>query len=111
MLELPKDPTRIPGQKVVHRELRIPGLKMWKMNVETKQVEEIMFPKGTDIISDQKGLASTVERNVFVDPKCIYIQALNRKNAERKFAKMLAFVRMKAAYDKVVEQNKPKIIS
>ena len=109
--ELPVDPTTIPGQKLVDRQIKINGLKMWKMNVQTRKVEEIIFPKGMVILPEIKdGRPGEIERKVFVEPMCIYCQALNYKNAVRKFNKMFNYIMEKHRYEAAIAKSQPIII-
>jgi hypothetical protein len=64
----------------------VPGLKMWKFNPssEDPKVEEVPFRKSTfDMLGKQ------VHHQVAFDPNCYYVQALNLKNAIKKFQKYL----------------------
>jgi hypothetical protein len=72
------------------------GMKLWAYNPSAGTVEEVHI--------DRKSAACDFNGNaikngkVLYDPMCIYIQALNRKNAERKARKML---------EKIFSKNSP----
>lgn len=59
----------------------IPGLKLYAFNWDVMTIEEVKIKKEVSLdISKNK----EIEKNkVFNDPKCIYYQALNYKNAVR----------------------------
>lgn len=66
---------------------KIPGLILWKMNTKTFAITEVEPEKiDIDFAAAQKGITTTKSR-VKIDENAIYCQALNLKNAERKFLK------------------------
>jgi len=57
-------------EKLVAKARKIPGLTFFKFDKETGLLTEVVGNK------------------VIVDSKCLYIQALNKTNAVRKFSKL-----------------------
>ena len=72
-------------QRFLGQLIKINGLKVWEYNIKEDTMREAQFEDVTVNVTD-KG----VRRKLVIKSDCIYTQALNVKNAERKFSKKLA---------------------
>lgn len=84
------EPITVANQKEVNKEIKLLGsLKMqrgqslWKLNLKTKMIYQV---KPEDATLTMKG---GVRKKVVLEDDCIYAVAINVKNAERKFIKMI----------------------
>jgi hypothetical protein len=60
------------------------GLKLWSFNLTTKKLKEVEIDRQISI----NYLGKTITKNkAFREKDCIYCQALNKKNAIKKFYK------------------------
>lgn len=59
----------------------VPGLPLWEFNMKTLEIRKAEYK------SENLTYHGGVKRELVVDPDCAYIQALNYKNALRKFKK------------------------
>jgi hypothetical protein len=78
--------------KLIGRQNKIPGLTLWEFNESTKMLNPASFKPESVFISSCDGVHDTTRTySVITNPQCIYFQALNKKNAERKLrrAKLL----------------------
>jgi len=62
------------------------GLKLFSLNIETGDIKEVEIIRQVMIDTEGK---ERYKMRVNYDPKCLYRQALNMKNAERKFRHFL----------------------
>lgn len=69
--------------KYIGSMLKRPGLRLYSFNVETQDIEEVLPEQSLefDKVSGQRVIN---RMKVQVNPKCIYGQALNKKNFVRK---------------------------
>lgn len=74
--------------KLIGQQRKIPGLSLWEYNEETKELKPAQFKKQDFEITSlsQSPESFNISNKVVVNEHCIYFQALNRKNAERKLA-------------------------
>lgn len=79
-----------------------PGHTLYELNTVTGEIVKAKFtardmllpttiPEGMDPID--KAIASTVRKTVIMNDGCMYASALNMKNAEKKFKKLMAHIR------------------
>ena len=94
-----KDPIVNVAQKEIEKQEKfigkikvIKGLKMYKMSTETGKISLVEFEEA---IVDYKNPEKTVHKMI-QEPRHLYLQALNDKNAKRKFTKMVK---------KIIEEN------
>lgn len=85
--------TRIEQQQVKRKKeqtlLIPPGLKGWKCDLTTGEITEVVAEKKiVRFIEAVEGNAA-VHSEAIAEDTCIYVAALNKKNADRKFAAML----------------------
>lgn len=75
--------------KLIGQQRKIPGLTIFELNTETGEVKEIQFAKqDVSITSLSSAESESITRSrVNANEKCMYIQALNKKNAVKKFKK------------------------
>lgn len=64
----------------------IKGLKLWQLNVKTLELSEVEITKKAAIRFDKKEVSA---KKAQFNPDCIYVQALNRANAEKKIIKLV----------------------
>lgn len=68
----------IPQLKKMQSVRRIPGLTLFKINYVTGEVTECLIP------------GQPVPQRIIIEKDCIYMQALNKKTAIKKYKKMIA---------------------
>lgn len=80
--------------KLIGRQAFIFGLPLWSLNTKTKVIEKAKLLGKKTTIKDTRGLEPWAPHNklevtydVESNPDLIFIQALNIKNAARKFGK------------------------
>lgn len=80
----------IPAQKEVAKEVKYlgklklqRGQKFWKLDLKTRMVSIVELNKAT------VNLKGETRRQHFIEENCLYTVAINLKNAEKKFIKML----------------------
>ena len=71
--------------KLVGRRRRIPGLTLFEFNVKTKEIRPAMVTR--DVIFDSKSGKPIYKNKTEVHEGCLYIQALNAQNVEKKLRK------------------------
>lgn len=100
-----KDHTKVSEERPIEKQVKFvgdiivrPGQKCYEFNLITgniseAKVEVIANPFATgvkiDIFSGTKEGEPKIEQKVITDPNCMYTVAINRKNAERKFNRIL----------------------
>jgi hypothetical protein len=72
--------------KYVGSKRHIPGLKLWELNIENFEIKEVEIVKTVAIGTDKKPVFT---KKANYNPKHLYCQALNLKNAEKKFEKII----------------------
>lgn len=72
--------------KLIGRQRKVRGLTLWEFNEKTKELNPAKYKKQDFQITMLNPSASAlkVSHKVEVNEHCLYFQALNRKNAERK---------------------------
>lgn len=70
-------------KKLIGQLKYIPGLSLFKLNVETLEIEKVIIESVFDINKKKSSFAVQFEKGH------LYCVALNLKNAKKKFAKML----------------------
>ena len=63
-----------------------PGMKLFQLNTETMEIIEVEIISKVHIGTDFQPIK---EHRAHYNPKCIYVPAINKKNAERKILKMI----------------------
>lgn len=73
--------------KLVGSIKAVPGLKLWQYNLRSHELSLVEITKKAQVNYD-----SSVNKNARVqyNPDCVYLQALNEKNAKKKVNKMIA---------------------
>jgi hypothetical protein len=84
---------QIAGQREVRKEKKYLGTlhphtghKIWQIDLSTKEIAEAEFEKEDHILT-ARGVNS--RKRILVKPHHLYCSALNRKNALKKFVKMI----------------------
>lgn len=75
--------------KFIGSMLLIPGMKIFQFNLKTREVKETIINRKNTAVSLITG-ASAGNAKAQFNPDCIYLQALNLKNAKRKFQKQIS---------------------
>lgn len=72
--------------KLIGRQRKIRGLKLWEYNERTNELKEAVYKKQDVQITSLTPSSSALHlsNKVQVNEGCIYFQALNLKNAKRK---------------------------
>lgn len=71
--------------QVRRKQRKIRGLKLWEYNSSKNELKEAKFRRTNVVISCLNDSYDRTETHeVIVNENCVYFQALNRKNAERK---------------------------
>lgn len=75
--------------KLIDRQRRIRGHTLWEYNTETKELNQAKFKKQDFQITSLavRPDALAISNKVQVNDKCLYFQALNRKNAKKRLVK------------------------
>jgi len=76
--------------KLLGRQRKVPGLILWEYNERTKLLIEAKYKK-EDLVISSLSLSPediTKSNKVVVNENCVYIQALNFRNAKKKLKKM-----------------------
>lgn len=75
--------------KLIGRQRKIRGLILWEFNYKTKELHPAKFqPLSIMISGGGAGTETTEVSKVRVNENCIYLQALNRKNAIKQLNKI-----------------------
>lgn len=59
------------------------GMKVWEMDMVKVEIKPAEYNQST------VGLDGEIKHTIIQKDNCVYVSALNKKNAERKFKKML----------------------
>lgn len=70
---------------LIGQERRIKGHTLFCFNVATKKIK--VAPMKQELILDMSG-ATLCKNSVTIEKDCIYVQALNEKNARKRLVKM-----------------------
>lgn len=76
--------------KLIGRQRKIRGHILWEFNQKTKQLQPARYRKQDFQIAslEPSKSALAISNKVEVKEHCIYFQALNRKNAEKKLGRI-----------------------
>lgn len=66
-----------------------PGSTLWQFNTETGELKPVKIIVKEQLIWTAKGDYTKKTRSVIYEDKCVYIWALNRKNAEKKILRVI----------------------
>jgi hypothetical protein len=76
-------------QQLIRQQRRIPGLTLFEFNTKDSSIRPASFEKINVELKPQATTHALIQhRKVLIKSSCVYIQALNEKNARRKFAKI-----------------------
>lgn len=95
-----KERTEIQQKKKQQKEHKLigsirhhPGLTLFSVNIKTEEVKPAEFVKESLITWNQAVMQSkgkgNITRKIVVEKDCIYIEALNKGNALKKYRKLL----------------------
>lgn len=65
------------------------GLTLWQFNTETEELKPAKVTVKEQLVWTSKGDCTKKIRSVIYEDKCVYIQALNRKNAKKKILRFI----------------------
>lgn len=76
--------------KLIGQQRKIPGLILFEYNEKTKVLQRAQFQKENVVITSLSMSPESIkhQHKVVVNENCVYIQALNEKNALKKVAKL-----------------------
>lgn len=66
-----------------------PSLILWQFNMETEELKSAKVTVKEQLVWTSKGNCTKKTRSVIYEDKCVYVQALNRKNAEKKILRFI----------------------
>lgn len=66
-----------------------PGSTLWQFNTETGELKPAKVTVKAQLVWTSKGGCAKKTRSVIYEDKCVYMWALNRKNAEKKILKVI----------------------
>ena len=66
-----------------------PGSTLWQFNTETGELKPAKVTVKEQLVWTSKGNCTKKTRSVIYEDKCVYVQALNRKNAEKKILRFI----------------------
>lgn len=66
-----------------------PGSTLWQFNTETGELKPAKVTVKEQLVWTSKGNCTKKTRSVIYEDKCVYVQALNRKNAEKKILRVI----------------------
>lgn len=66
-----------------------PNLTLWQFNIETEELKSAKVTVKEQLVWTSKGNCTKKTRSVIYEDKCVYVQALNRKNAEKKILRFI----------------------
>lgn len=69
-----------------------PGSTLWQFNTETGELNPAKVTVKEQLVWTSKGDCTKKTRSVIYENKCVYVQALNRKNAEKKILRFISKV-------------------
>lgn len=67
---------------------KIAGVRWWQLKLETGNIEEVSFDSVT------AGYKAGVQDRINIKPMTLYCPAINKRNAEKKFKKMVTELTM-----------------
>jgi hypothetical protein len=78
------------GIKLIDRQRKIRGHILWEYNQETHELKPATYKKQDYQVTslEPSPSALSISNKVQVNDKCVYFQALNRKNAKKKLAQI-----------------------
>lgn len=65
------------------------GSTLWQFNTETGELKPAKVTIKEQLVWTSKGGCAKTTRSVIYEDKCVYMWALNRKNAEKKILKVI----------------------
>lgn len=90
------DKDKIEFVKLVQQEYKYigsikyrPSLTLWQFNIETEELKSAKVTVKEQLVWMSKGNCTKKTRSVIYEDKCVYVQALNRKNAEKKILRFI----------------------
>lgn len=90
------DKDKIKFVKLVQQEYKYigsikyrPGSTLWQFNAETGELKPAKVIVKEQLVWTSKGDCTKKTRNVIYEDKCVYLWALNRKNAEKKILRAI----------------------
>ena len=66
-----------------------PGSTLWQFNTETGELKPAKVTVKEQLVWTSKGDCTKKTRSVIYEDKCVYMWALNRKNAEKKILRVI----------------------
>lgn len=66
-----------------------PGSTLWQFNTETGELKPAKVTVKEQLVWTSKGDCTKKSRSVIYEGKCVYVQALNRKNVEKKILRFI----------------------
>ena len=66
-----------------------PGSTLWQFNTETGELKPAKVTVKVQLVWTSKGDCTKKTRSVIYEDKCVYMWALNRKNAEKKILRVI----------------------
>lgn len=66
-----------------------PGSTLWQFNIETEELKSAKVTVKEQLVWTSKSNCTKKTRSVIYEDKCVYVQALNRKNAEKKILRVI----------------------
>ncbi|MFD3001427.1 hypothetical protein ACFS7Z_13730 [Pontibacter toksunensis] len=74
--------------KLIGSTRKVPGHTMFELNLETQEIKQAEYQEGTVYAYTEKSHEHQHRLKLVVKENCIYVQALNKKNAFKKLAKI-----------------------
>lgn len=65
------------------------GLTLWQFNIETGELKSAKVTVKEQLVWTSKGNCTKKTCSVIYEDKCVYVQALNRKNAKKKILRFI----------------------
>lgn len=65
------------------------GSTLWQFNTETGELKPAKVTVKVQLVWTSKGGCTKKTRSVIYEDKCVYMWALNRKNAEKKILRVI----------------------
>lgn len=74
-----------------------PGQRIFELNLTTGLINEAKFKEEKAVLiqefnmltNKQSGIATKIVMDIFTNPGCLYVNAINPQNADKKFHRML----------------------
>ena len=91
-VELVSEQQKKKEYKLVGSQRKIPGLILWEYNEKTKVLDRAKYKEDMLVLNTldpEKLTGQTIKHKVDIRENCIYFQALNKKNAEKRLKKAL----------------------